>query len=127
MDKNVVLKKWLQEGIIKECPNSHFRVNEENKSLQKLRQRKGFLVEYDIAIRYMHLYLLKNGYDLNFVSVHKVFKRFLQDFNQLTHYESNEIISARHMLKYQMHNVPLNILEILMNVNFRMIKILSTY
>jgi hypothetical protein len=126
MDKSLVLKKWLQEGILKNCTNSVIRIAEENSSLQKLKQRKGFLAEYDSAIRYMYLYLLKNGYDIKIPSVHKVFRIFLIEFSQLTSQESDQIISARHMFKYQLHNVPLNIFEVLKNLNFRMSKILKT-
>lgn len=126
MDKNVVLKKWLQEGILKDCPSSELRLAEEHRSLQKLKQRKGFLAEYDSAIRYMYLYLLENKCDIKISSVHRVFKLFLQEFIQLTPLESNRIISTRHMLKYHQNNVPLDTLETFENVKLRMIEILKT-
>jgi hypothetical protein len=125
MNNNTILKKWLQEGIIKECLNQEIRLEQEKKELQKLKQRNGYLAEYDSGIRYMHMYLLCNGYDLGKISVHYAFRKFLQEFIKVQAKNAKEIISERHKLKYENSFVSTLLVNELKLLNLKMLELLG--
>jgi len=111
MNNSKILYRWLTEGFIIKSTRLDIRISEECKSLTVLKNRFGFLADYDCALRYMYLYLLFNGYDLNIKSVHFAFRKFLNDFKVLSTEEINEIILGRHKLKYDRKEVPLKVKE----------------
>ena len=111
MNSDKIINKWLKEGYIIKCNSLAKRKKDEMKSLVDLKKRSGFLVDYNIAIRYMHLYFLGYGCDLNICSVHLALRKFLSELKYLSSEEIHDIILYRHKLKYDNFEVPLPVKE----------------
>lgn len=116
MNSDKMINKWLKEGYVIKCNSLANRKKDEIKSLGVLKKRTGFLVDYNIAIRYMHLYFLGYGCDLNIRSVHLALHKFLSELKYLSSEEIHDIILYRHKLKYDNYEVPIPVKENLKRV-----------
>ena len=90
----------LRHGFLFNCENTEARLIQERRSLVKLKMKKDYLSRYNLAIRYMYIYFLGKGYDLQSDKVHVVFREFCLKFIGLNDIKANKIIRQRHDYKY---------------------------
>ncbi len=77
----------------------------ERSSLNKLNQRNGYLHRYNYLIRLMLIHYLELGYDIPDNKIHKALQYFLVHQLKLNTCMAQEMITARHKLKYDQKRV----------------------
>jgi hypothetical protein len=76
------------------------RIQQEQESAIRLKKRKDFLGRYNYLIRLMVIYYLKKGYDVKNQAIHKALRNYISDQIGLGETNANQVIYARHNLKY---------------------------
>jgi hypothetical protein len=106
---NKECKYFFQElsvkGFIIPCHDVRARINQEQRSLARCKNRKGYLAEYDISVRYAFLYFLGKGYDIHPQRVHVVFRRILEELVRLDYASAKLVVDSRHTFKYHQSDV----------------------
>jgi hypothetical protein len=87
-------------GFIYKCKNILNRKNKELNTLRKLKDREGYLIKYNITMRFCFIILLNQGYDIDNQYVHKVFKEMAVSLSDIPVKEISEIIKTRNQIKY---------------------------
>jgi hypothetical protein len=96
MNSHTVLNQLCQSKCLFKLSSFENRLRQENYSLDKLQHKCDYLSLYNIAIRYLFMHLLKQGYDIHPSRVHYVFKEYLY-----LNYSIEEIVKTRNNLKYK--------------------------
>lgn len=63
--------------------------------------RNDYLSKYNLAIRYMFIWFLNQGYDIYQDKVHPTFSVFIQQHIGIDKYLAEKIVRARHQMKYR--------------------------
>lgn len=101
MNSHTVLNQLCQSKCLFKLSSFENRLRQENYSLDKLQNKCDYLSLYNIAIRYLFMHLLKQGYDIHPSRVHYVFKEYLHFNYSIEKEYLEEIVKTRNNLKYK--------------------------
>lgn len=101
MNSHTVLNQLCQSKCLFKLSSFENRLRQENYSLDKLQHKCDYLSLYNIAIRYLFMHLLKQGYDIHPSRVHYVFKEYLYLNYSIEKEYLEEIVKTRNNLKYK--------------------------
>lgn len=101
MNSHTVLNQLCQSKCLFKLNSFENRIRQENYSLDKLQHKCDYLSLYNIAIRYLFMHLLKQGYDIHQSRVHYVFKEYLFLNYSIEKELLDEIVKTRNNLKYK--------------------------
>lgn len=101
MNSHTVINHLCQSKCLFKLSSFENRFRQENYSLDKLQHKCDYLSLYNIAIRYLFMHLLKQGYDIHQSRVHYVFKEYLYFNNSIEKEFLEEIVKTRNNLKYK--------------------------
>lgn len=97
---NCMLKMFFEKKLAFVPIDINKRKQQELYSLERIKKNKNYLMDYNMAIRYMFLYFLDHGYDIPNNKVHLVFKLFSPRISKIPVIDIVSIIDARHKMKY---------------------------
>jgi hypothetical protein len=94
------ITELMKAGYLVEVTNPASRILREIYNMRRLIQKGDFLSIYNLAIRYMFIRILQNGYDIRPEKVHPALRIFLKFSLSMDTNDISEIIKARNELKY---------------------------
>lgn len=97
---NSIINEFTCSGLIFKSPRPEHRMRIERNALKKLSVRNDYLSEYNMALRYVFLFFLEHGYDIQDNMVHSVFKTYCIRVLNFRATMITDIIRLRHNLKY---------------------------
>jgi hypothetical protein len=91
---------FISNGYIYYSKDVEKRISDERLSLKKLICKSDYLTRYNMAVRYLFLDILAEGYDIHTKKVHPAIETYCVHQLQWPRGKIRKIIKARHLLKY---------------------------